>query len=384
MNLPTQISSYFLLGMMVLGSSIGTPACGQQQDHVPAPLEPATKVKVDTLATDLEVPWAIAFLPNGDMLVTERQGTIRIMRDGKLLPNPVAGVPEVKSKGQGGLFDLKLHPDYASNGWLYFTFTSEAKEGEAGDGSNTALMRARLRNDSLVDQQLLFKASPNYSTNHHFGARIAFDDQGYLFLSVGDRGEQNEAQDLSTYRGKVLRLHDDGRVPTDNPFVGQAAAKPEIYSYGHRNQQGVTERGGQIWATEHGPQGGDELNFVQAGHNYGWPVITYGINYNGTAITEETAREGMDQPVTYWVPSIAPCGLDFIDSDKYPGWKGDLLVGSLKFRYLVRLNMEGDKVEGQEILLENIGRVRAITQGPDGMMYLGIEGPGMIIRLQPE
>ena len=378
-------SSSILSSLLLLAlASWANTACGQAADHVPDALTPTTKIVVDTIATDLEVPWSIAFLPNGDMLFTEREGNIRMIKDGKLLEQKIEGLPPVKSKGQGGLFDLKLHPDYENNGWLYFAFASEAEEGEEGSGSNTALMRARLDGMTLTDHEILFKASPNTGKNHHYGGRIAFDDQGYLFLSLGERGEQDLAQLLSTYNGKVIRLHDDGRIPEDNPFVNVEGAHPEIYSLGHRNQQGLTERGGQIWETEHGPKGGDELNLIQPGHNYGWPVITYGINYVGTIITEDTAMAGMDQPVTYWVPSIAPCGTDFIESDKYGDWKGDLLVGSLKFRYLVRVDMEGDEVKGQEILLQDIGRVRAITQGPDGYMYLGIEGPGMIIRLIPE
>lgn len=357
-------------------------ACGQATDHQPPPQDSDKVVRVDTLASGLEVPWAIAFLPNGDLLFTERQGNLRIIRDGVLLDEMIAGVPTVKSRGQGGLFDLKLHPDYDRTGWIYFTFSSPALDDEAGSGANTELRRAKLEGMKLVEQQTLFKASPNYSKNHHYGGRIAFDDEGYLYLSLGDRGGRDEVQSLANYRGKIIRLHDDGRIPEDNPFVDVPDAKPEIYSYGHRNPQGLTERNGQIWEHEHGPRGGDEVNLIQAGHNYGWPEITYGINYTGTIITEDTAKAGMDQPITYWVPSIAPCGMEVIESDKYGDWNGDLLVGSLKFRYLVRCEMEGEEITGQEILLENIGRVRAITQGPDGYIYLGIEGPGMILRLR--
>lgn len=382
MKYPTSFACLALL----LGWAL--QACGQAAPHVPAPIASTVSVRVDTLATDLEVPWGIAFLPNGDLIFTEREGNMRIIRDGQLLPEKIQGVPEVKAKGQGGLFDLQLHPDYDQNGWIYFTFSSPTSAGEEGeaDDANTAVMRARLDGMTLVDHELVFKASPNYGTNHHYGGRIAFDDQGYLYLSVGDRGGRDFVQDRSNYRGKILRLHDDGRVPEDNPYLGQADIHPEIYSYGHRNPQGMSRRPGthQIWTHEHGPQGGDEVNLIQPAVNYGWPEITYGINYNNTIITEDTARAGMAQPVTYWVPSIAPCGMDFVQSDRYEGWDGDLLVGSLKFRYLVRLELEGDEVVGQEILLENIGRVRAVTQGPDGYIYLGIEGPGMIVRLIPE
>ncbi len=374
------LNSLWLTGF----AAITLQTCAQPADHVPGTLEKTVTVRVDTLADDLEVPWSIAFLPNGDLLFTEREGNIRVIRNGKLLEDPISGVPEVQSKGQGGLFDLKLHPQYEQNGWIYMTYAAPGLEGEEGEGTNTALMRAKLDGMTLVNHELLFKATPNYETNHHYGGRIAFDDQGYLFLTVGDRGGQDEAQLLSTYRGKVLRLHDDGRIPTDNPYVDQEGAHPEIYSYGHRNPQGLITRGNQVWAHEHGPRGGDELNLVEPTLNYGWPVISYGINYNGTILTEDTVMEGMEQPVTYWVPSIAPCGMDMVTSDRYGDWKGDFLIGSLKFSYLVRCKMEGDKVLGQEILLQDIGRVRAVTQGPDGYIYLGIEGPGMIIRLMPE
>lgn len=370
--------------MIAMLALLPLAACGQAADHQPPAQNSSFTLSVDTLAKGLEVPWAIAFLPNGDMLFTERKGSLRMIRNGELLAEEIAGVPEVKSRGQGGFFDIELHPNYEENGWIYFTFASPAKDGEEGSGANTELIRAKLDGMSLTNVESLFKASPNYGKGHHFGGRIAFDEDGYLFLSVGDRGGRDEAQLLSTYRGKMLRFHDDGSVPEDNPFLDTEGAHPEIYSYGHRNPQGMAARGNQIWAHEHGPKGGDEVNLVQAGHNYGWPVITYGINYTGTIITEDTAKEGMDQPITYWVPSIAPCGMDFIDSDKYGDWNGDLLVGSLKFRYLVRCDMEGDEIVGQEILLENIGRVRAITQGPDGYIYVGTEGPGMILRLVPE
>ncbi len=373
-------SIIFLVGLLALTIP---QACGQAADHQPPPAGHTVSVTVDTLAADLEVPWGMAFLPNGDLLFTERQGTMRIIRDGQLLEQEVQGVPEVKARGQGGLFDLELHPDYESNGWIYFTFSSPVKEGEEGSGANTALARARLESMELVDLEVLFKAAPNYGKNHHYGGRIAFDKDGFLFLSIGDRGGRDEVHNLSNFRGKILRFHDDGSVPEDNPFVNVDSAHPEIYSLGHRNPQGLTERGGQIWEHEHGPKGGDEINLIQPGHNYGWPIITYGINYTGTIITEDTAMSGMDQPVTYWVPSIAPCGMDFIESERYGDWDGDLLVGSLKFRYLVRCEMDGNEVVGQEILLENIGRVRTITQGPDGYVYLGIEGPGMIVKLVP-
>lgn len=339
--------------------------------------------RVDTVLSGLKVPWGLAFLPNGDILFTERKGDLFLIHDGKLNPDPIGGVPEVKAKGQGGLFDLELHPNYAENGWIYLSYAAPA---ENGDGSNTAFMRARLKDHTLVDQQVIFKASPNYETNHHYGARMEFDNEGYLYLSVGDRGGTNMVQDLTNHRGKIFRLNDDGTVPSDNPFVGVPGAMPETFSWGHRNPQGLTMNPttGEIWETEHGPRGGDELNIVRKGNNYGWPTITYGINYDGTIITKDTVKEGMEQPVIFWRPSIAPCGMDFLTGDKYPGWEGNIFVGSMSFRYLERVELDGDMVVHQEKLLENIGRVRVVRQAPDGYLYLGIEGPGMIVRLIPE
>lgn len=344
------------------------------------------RFRVDTVLSDLEVPWAMAFLPNGDMLFTERGGDLHIVRDGKLYPLPLAGGPEVLAKGQGGLLDLELHPDYETNGWIYLSFSGPAEEGEEGNGANTSLIRVRLQGNRLADHEHIFKASPNYGTRHHYGGRIVFDREGYLYLTLGDRGGRDEVQDLSNYRGKIVRLHDDGRIPQDNPFVGVAGARPEIFSYGHRNPQGMDRHPetGELWAHEHGPKGGDELNIVRAGLNYGWPVISYGINYDGTIFTEDTARAGMEQPVTYWVPSIAPCGMAFVNSERYGDWQGDILVGSLSFRYLVRCELEGNTVTQREVMLENLGRVRAIEEGPDGYIYVAVEGPGMIVRLIPE
>lgn len=354
----------------------------------PASVIPSEKLsfKVDTLLSGLKVPWGLVFLPNGDMLFTDRGGELRLVQEGRLHPDPIMGVPEVKAKGQGGLLDIELHPDHAENGWIYLSYSGLAQGGEEGKGANTTFVRARLKDHALVDMQRIFKASPNYPQSHHYGGRIEFDRDGYLYLSVGDRGGRDEVQDLSNHRGKVFRLHDDGSIPEDNPFVGTRKAQPEIFTYGHRNPQGLAMNPvtGEIWEHEHGPKGGDEVNIIRKGNNYGWPEITYGVNYNGTIITKDTVKAGMEQPVIFWRPSIAPCGMAFVDSDKYPGWENNLLVGSLKFRYLKRCEVVGNEVVHQETLLENIGRVRAIRQGPDGYLYLAIEGPGMIIRLIPE
>lgn len=335
--------------------------------------------------TGLGIPWAMAFLPNGDLLISERSGQLRLVSNGMLLPEPVAGVPDVRARGQGGLLDLELDNKYSENGWIYISYASPSQPGESGNGGNTAVMRARLKNNTLVDQQLLFKAQPNYRATQHYGGRIVFDRDGYLYLSVGDRGGRNKVQRLDNYRGKIFRLHDDGRIPSDNPFVETDNAVAATWSYGHRNPQGMALHpvSGELWAHEHGPRGGDELNLINRGNNYGWPTITYGINYNGSSITDERARSGMQQPLTYWDPSIAPSGLTFLDSPKFPAWQGNALVGSLKFSKILRLEFDGYEVVHQETLLDGIGRVRALEQGPDGFIYVAVEGPGRIVRLKP-
>lgn len=350
------------------------------------PINPPA-LQTDTVVTGLKTPWAMAILPDGDMLVTERGGTLRLVHDGKLDPKPIGDVPEVLAKGQGGLLDVVLHPDYAKNGWLYITYASPAAPGEAGDadGANTALMRAKLKNHKLVDKKVLFKATPNVKSNPHFGGRVAFDREGYLYLSLGERGQKEKSQDPMNHLGTVVRLYDDGRVPKDNPFVGSKKGLEEIYSYGHRNPQGLAldPASGKIWEHEHGPQGGDEVNIVQKGANYGWPAITFGIDYDNSIISEDTARAGMEQPVIYWRPSIAPCGMTFVTSPKFPDWKGDLLVGSLKFNYVMHCTVKGDQITKQEKILEGIGRVRTIRQGPDGNIYVVAENSGSVFRVSP-
>lgn len=342
-------------------------------------------IKIETVVSDLSIPWGMDWLPNGDMLFTERGGELRLVQKGKLHPKPIAGLPKVHVKGQGGLLDVRVHPNYKENGWIYFSYSSPKQAGESGDGGNTAFVRAKLKNHTLVEQETLLKALPNYRSGNHFGGRIEFDREGYIYLTVGDRGGRDKNQTIKNYRGKVFRLNDDGSIPKDNPFLQETGAKPETFSYGHRNPQGLAMHPGtgDIWAHEHGPKGGDELNLIQKGKNYGWPTITYGVNYSGTKITDETHRDGMEQPVTYWVPSIAPCGMSFVNSKYYPEWKNNILVGSLKFRYLKRLELDGNKVSHEETILEGIGRVRAIEQGPDGYIYVAVEGPGQILRLVP-
>lgn len=342
--------------------------------------------RLDTIVTGLKVPWGMAFLPNGDILVTERQGRLRLVQNGRLHPEPIKGVPEVWANGQGGLLDLELHPQYETNGWIYLSYSGPAQKGEKGSGANTTFIRARLQNHQLVDQEVLLRAQPNYNRGVHFGGRIEFDRQGYVYLSIGDRGGRSENQTLNNYRGKVFRLHDDGRIPADNPFVNVPGAVKATFTYGHRNPQGLAlnPQTGEMWEHEHGPRGGDEVNILRKGNNYGWPTITYGINYNGTIITRDTVKEGMEQPVLFWRPSIAPCGMDFVSSQRYGPWKGNLLVGSLKYAQLRRCEIQGDRIVHQESLLQGIGRVRSVKEAPDGYLYLAVEVSGMIVRLLPE
>ncbi len=338
--------------------------------------------KVEVIADGLQSPWSFVFLKNGDILFTEKKGELRIIRNGKVMEEPVRGLPEIYVRGQGGLLDLELHPDYEKNDWIYISYSSS---NDGHEGGNTTLLRARLENHELVDKKIILKAIPNTTKGQHFGGRIEFDREGFLYFSIGERGEQELAQKLNTYNGKIFRLHDDGSIPDDNPFVSRKNALPSIYSYGQRNPQGLAIHPvtGELWETEHGPRGGDEINIIHKGKNYGWPEITYGINYNGTIITEDTVKAGMEQPILFWRPSIAPCGMDFVTSDKYPGWKNNLLVGSLKFQYVNRCVLDGEKVVHQEKLLEGIGRIRTIRQGPDGFIYVSVEGNGKIVKLVP-
>ncbi|MBT1687492.1 PQQ-dependent sugar dehydrogenase [Dawidia soli] len=337
---------------------------------------------VDTVATGLENPWGIAFLPDGRILVTERKGEIRIIQDGKLLEEKIENVPAVYANGQGGLLDIVAHPDYSNNGWIYLSY---AKPGEGGGG--TTIARTKLEGNAFTDYHELFSAQPFANSDVHFGSRIVFDGKGHIFFSSGERGTKMNAQKLSNHLGKVLRLNEDGTVPTDNPFVGIDSARSEIWSYGHRNPQGLVYDAATetLWDVEHGPKGGDELNKVEKGRNYGWPVITYGINYDGTPITDITAKEGMEQPVHYWVPSIATCGLVRVSGEKYPGWKGNFLVGALALTHVHRVEVSAEnKSVHDEKLLDKIGRVRAVVQSADGFLYVATESPGMILKIIPQ
>jgi len=348
--------------------------------------------RVVTVADGLVHPWSIAFLPDGDMLVTELPGRLRIIRDGVLLPDPVEGVPEVVAMGQGGLLDVVPHPDFASNRLLYLSFSKPMPDRERG---TTAVIRGRFQDDRLTDVEELFEADTE--GRGHYGSRIAFDDEGHFFVSVGDRQappsgdlETHPAQDLSNHHGTINRLNEDGGIPDDNPFVGRQDAEPSIWSYGHRNAQGlvVHPETGEVWATEHGPQGGDELNLLRRGLNYGWPVIGFGVNYrSGLAIHEGTHREGMEQPEHIWVPSIGASGLMVYTGERFPGWRGDFFAGGLAGHRLVRLDIEDGEILLEETLVPGLGRIRDVRQGPDGLVYLAIDGeedePTSVVRLEP-
>jgi len=339
--------------------------------------------RVVTLVRGLQNPWSIVFLPDGRMLVTEREGRLRIVsKDFKLDPKPVEGLPEIVASGQGGLFDVALHPQYEKNGWIYWAWNAP---GPGGWG--TAMARGKLDGYRMANVQVLFSMEPKTRAGHHFGGRIVFDGKGYVYLTLGDRGDMPRAQKLDDHAGSVIRLHDDGRVPADNPFVNRLGAKPEKFTLGNRNMQGAAlhPQTGELWTHEHGPQGGDEINVMRAGRNYGWPVISYGVNYGiGTKIGEGNSKPGMEQPLHVWVPSIAPSGMAFYTGDKFPNWKGNLLVGALKDEMLVRLEINGEKVVREERLLKGqIGRIRDVRVGPDGFVYLLTdERDGVVVRLE--
>jgi glucose/arabinose dehydrogenase len=340
--------------------------------------------RVVTLVEGLEHPWSIAFLPDGRILVTERARRLRIVsQDFTLDPRPVEGLPPITITGQGGLFDVALHPRYRENGWIYLAYN-----GPGAGGWGTELLRGRLDGHRLVDTEVLFRMQPKSRAGRHFGGRIVFDRDGYLYLTLGDRSDESRAQRLDDHAGSVIRLHDDGRVPADNPFVNQHGAKPEKFTRGNRNMQGAAlhPQTGELWTHEHGPQGGDEINIIRAGRNYGWPVITYGVNYGtGTPIGAGTHKAGMEQPLHYWVPSIAPSGMAFYTGDQFPNWHGNLLVGALRDEMLVRIELDGEKVVKQEPLIRGaIGRIRDVRVGPDGYIYIATDSPnGVVARLEP-
>lgn len=339
-----------------------------------------TRFTVETVAEGFDHPWGVAFLPDGRMLVTERPGRLTIVDPVTGERAPVMGVPDVVDGGQGGLLDVALHPAFAQNGWVYLSYTA------GSDGLSTHVGRGTLQGDTLAEFQLLFRATPGGAGSEHFGGRLAFDRGGYLFLTLGDRHERQRAQNLADHNGSVIRLQDDGSVPVDNPFVGRDGVEMAIYSYGHRNVQGVAihPQSDQVWVSEHGPQGGDEINALMPGRNYGWPVITYGEEYGGGAIGP-THQQGMEQPVYHWTPAVAPSGMAFYTGDAFSAWKGDLFVAGLAGQSLVRLTLSGTQVTGEQRLLsDREQRFRDIEQGPDGFLYLLVDADDApILRLRP-
>ncbi len=342
--------------------------------------------QLNTWVTGLDDPWSLAFLPDGRALVTEKRGRLTVIEAGKLAAEPVQGVPEVDSRSQAGLFDVVPHPDYAKNGWIYLAYSEPRTNADGKAVSLTRILRGKLRDNKLVEQQAIFEAPlavyPS-SGGVHFGGRIAFDRAGYLYFAIGERGRMENAQSLAVPMGKVHRLFDDGRVPPDNPFVKDPKAGHTIWSYGHRNPQGLAFHPGtgELYDVEHGPRGGDEINLVRPGRNYGWPVISYGMNYDGSPVAEATAKPGMEQPVHFWTPSIAPCGMNFYTGELFPKWKNHLFVASLAVEELHRLEVEGNKVVAEEIIFKGLGRIRHVITGPDGALYVLL--PKRIARLTP-
>lgn len=341
----------------------------------------AQAFNITALTDELEFPWGFDFLPDGKMLITERPGRLVLLNPSNGDITPIKGVPAVYYKGQGGLLDVLVHPEFASNQWVYLSAAVEV-----GDAlQTTRVVRYRLNADTLSDATMIFEATPAVKSNTHFGSALLFDNSGHLFITMGDRRQRHLAQDLGTSLGKVFRLHDDGGIPTDNPFVGTKGALPGIYSWGHRNPQGlaIDRKTGRIWALEHGPQGGDEINLLRPGVNFGWPVITYGEEYGGGAIGEGTEKPGMEQPIYYYVPSIGTAGLAYYDGDALPAWRGSLFAAGLRSFSVSRVTLEGDRATDEERLLESYRfRARNLKQGPDGNLYLLTENGG-IIKISP-
>ncbi len=359
--------------LMLALTFTGLLACAQTDNNI---TEAQKNYEYEVIAEDIAIPWGFDFFPDGSIIVTEKEGKIYHIKNKN--KTEILGFPKVYVRGQGGLMDIKIHPNYPEKPWIYATY---AKKSETENGGNTRLVRFQLNNNAIQNLEVLYQGEQPSKRGQHFGSRIEFDNEGYLYFSIGDRGNRDEnPQDITRDNGKIYRLKEDGSIPNDNPFVDHEDAKKAIFSYGHRNPQGMERhpKSGKIWVHEHGPRGGDEINIIEKAVNYGWPVISYGINYSGTKFTEITEKEGMAQPFHYWVPSIAPSGMAFVRSEKYPQLNGNLLVGSLKFQYVEHLVIENDKVIKREKLLDGIGRIRSIEQGPDGYVYVGVEGIGLV------
>ncbi len=364
---------------------------GAEKPAIPETLETMDyNLNVEIFADKLEIPWAIDFIDASTALITERPGRLRIVSKGILQKEPIKNIPEVLHEGQGGLMDVAVDPDYSENGWIYLAFSHVLKP-EAGSerpGAMTKVVRGKIKNNTWVDEETLFEAPRETyrTTRHHYGCRIVFDPWGYLYFAIGERGTGEHAQDFARPNGKVHRIYKDGRIPETNPYMSEAKAMKSLYSLGNRNIQGmaVHPETGELWATEHGPMGGDELNVIKAGNNYGWPVVTYGINYNGEIISDLTHKPGMAQPVLYWRPSIAVCGLDFYRGELFKKWKNRLLVGALKYEEVRLLQIEDERVIHEQVILKGAGRVRDVSTGPDGAIYVVLNNPDKVIRLTPK
>ena len=353
------------------------------QDLKPLDSEPDNTILMDEINYEMElvfedknIIWAIEFLNDNSILAAVKSGSIIHFKNGEKIK--IKGVPEIYLRGQGGLLDIELHPDFSENKWLYMSYASEENKGEGG---NTTIARARLMDDSLEDLEILYKGIPNTRKGQHFGSRMAFDNENYLYFSIGDRGNRNvNPQDIKIDGGKIYRIKDNGTIPSDNPFFDSPESRKAIFSYGHRNPQGMFKhpKTGKIWTNEHGPKGGDEINIIEKGKNYGWPKITYGINYSGTTITKNKSLPDMEQPLYYWLPSIAPSSFEYISSEVYPNWKGSLLAGALVFKYIERIGLnEKNKVISRSKIAEGLGRPRDVKQGKDGYIYVSIENKGV-------
>ena len=368
------MKNYFLIIISI--SVLFNNSCRSQENPPLIETPDQTRYATELIVDGIDIPWGMDFIDETEFLVTDKKGILYHVKNG--VKTEVSGLPKVYVRGQGGLLDVALHPNFKSNKIVYLAISVNL---EGDEGGNTAIYSGTFEKFKINNMKLLYKAVPNTKKGQHFGSRIVFDDKGHLFFGVGDRGNRDvNPQDIKNDGGKIYRLNLDGSIPNDNPFVNKQGAKKAVYTYGNRNPQGLIFHPitGELWEHEHGPKGGDEINIIEKGKNYGWPVITYGINYSGTSITDKREMPGMEQPLYYWVPSIAPSGMAFSTSDIYKDWKGDLFVGSLKFKYLERLVIRDKKVIKREKILDEIGRVRNVKEGPDGYLYIGVDGKGIL------
>ena len=370
-----KFSISILLAIFILNYSCAQDLKSLDQEDKNSIITNEDNYEMELVFEDENIIWGIEFLDDNSILASVKSGSIYQYKNG--VKTEIQGLPEIYLRGQGGLLDLAIHPDFKENKWLYLSYSSEEVKGKGG---NTTIARAKLIDNSLVDLEVLYKGSPNTKKGQHFGGRMVFDNKNYLYFSIGDRGNRNvNPQDITIDGGKIYRIKDDGTIPTDNPFYKEENAKKAIYSYGHRNPQGMFKHPetGEIWTNEHGPRGGDEINIIKKGKNYGWPKITYGINYSGTTITKDKSLPNMEQPLYYWLPSIAPSSFEYISSEIYPGWKGSLLAGALVFKYIERVGIKDNKVISRSKIAEGLGRPRDVKQGPDGYIYVSIENKGV-------